>query len=232
MKYWTLAEIRAKIVQECDLEDEDFVRSTELRDYINEAIDEAESEIHGLYEDYFLKQIDVPLTAGTELLSIPALMPDIYGEKIREIMFYTGDGTKVYEVKRLAESRKFAERAIFRTNVSTDLVQFYTRNQTPGNPEIVLVPKATESGFLEISYLRNANRLVLETDICDIPEFVSFVTAHAKVKVYEKEGHPGQQAAMVKLDRERERMVGTLAAKTPDGENKIEMDLSFYEDMN
>ena len=56
MKYWAWSEIRSKIEQECDLEDEDFVRRDELLAYCNEAIDEAEAEIHSLYEDYFLKR--------------------------------------------------------------------------------------------------------------------------------------------------------------------------------
>ena len=66
MKYWAWSEIRSKIEQECDLEDEDFVRRDELLAYCNEAIDEAEAEIHSLYEDYFLKKVDIAVASGNE----------------------------------------------------------------------------------------------------------------------------------------------------------------------
>lgn len=232
MRYWTWAQIREKIEQECDLQDEDFVSPSELLAYANEAIDEAESEIHSLYEDYFLKKVDIPIQSGDEFLPLPVHMPDIYADKIRRVIFTEAGGTTVYTVTRLKDWKKFEQKAVADTQVTTDLYQYFLVNSTPGNPELMLVPRSREAGVLTVWYLRNANRLETDTDICDIPEFVNFVLAHLKMKVYAKEGHVGYPAALERVEAERARMVSVLASRVPDAENEIEMDLSHYDDMN
>jgi len=232
MRYWTWAEIKTKIEQECDLEDEDFVRESELLSYANEAIDEAEAEIHGLYEDYFLKPVDIPVTVGDELISITDNIPDIYADKIRRIIFTLTGSTTTYPVTRLKDWHKFEQKAVFDTQSTTDLYQYFPINSTPGNPQIMLVPKMRESGTLKVWYLRNANRLTVSTDICDIPEFVNFVMAFMKVKVYQKEGHPGLDEATAKLEQQRQQMTSSLQARIPDADNGLEMDMSYYEDMS
>lgn len=232
MRYWSWSEIRTKIEQECDLEDEDFVRRDELLAYCNEAIDEAEAEIHSLYEDYFLKKADLPVVANDELFSMSSLLPDIYADKIRRLIFTEAGSTTTYTVTRLKDWKKFEQKAVADTQVTTDLYQYFIINNTPGNPQIMLVPKSRESGTLTVWYLRNANRLSVDTDICDIPEFINFIFSHMKMKVYAKEGHPGYQEALERLETERARMSAVLAARVPDAENEIELDTSAYEDMN
>ena len=232
MRYWTWGEIRAKIERELDLEDEDFVRAEELLEYANEAIDEAESEIHTLYEDYFLKSADIPVVALDETFSIPTYLPDIYGDKIRRIIFQTSGAATTYTVNRLKDWKKFEFKAVADTGTTTDLYQYMLVNQTAGLPQIMLVPVSRESGTLKVWYLRNANRLSVDADVCDIPEFVNFIFAHMKVKVMGKEGNPGYPAALERLEAERARMTSTLSARTPDADNEIELDTSAYEEMS
>lgn len=231
MKYYTWAEIRTKIEQECDIQDEVFISPEEILAYANEAIDEAEAEIHGLYEDYFLKKVDIPITANDELFSIPTYLSDIYGDKIRRLIF-SANGSLTYTVHRLKDWKKFEFKALSDIAGNTDLYHYFLINQTPGNPQIQLVPKAHESGTLTVWYLRNANRLSVDTDICDIPEFINFIFAHMKVKIYGKEGHPGYNDALERLEVERNRMNAVLSARTPDAENEIELDTTLYNDMN
>lgn len=232
MKFWTLAEIRSKINRESDLEDEDFVRSDELTEYINEAIDEAEAEIHSLYEDYFLKSEEVTVNPGVSQIDLPL---DIYAHKIRRVIFKEGlatESTNVYTVNRVKDWHKFEEKAVYDTQLSTDLYQYFITNATPGAPKMEIMPTIKETGKIKTWYLRNANRLALETDICDIPEFINFIFAHVKVKVQEKEGHPGIQESIMKLEAERNRMNGVLSNMVPDADNEIEMDLSAYQEMS
>jgi len=232
MRFWTWGEIRTKIEQECDLEDEDFVRRSELLAYCNEAIDEAEAEIHSLYEDYFLKLLKIPVTAGLEKISMSTSLPDIYGEKIRSVIYLQNGSTSPYTVRRLKDSAKFIALATSEvTTVSSDY-QYFIVNQTPGNPEMQIVPPLREDGNFNIAYLRNANRLNVDADICDIPEFINFIFAHMKTKVYAKEGHPGYPEAIERLETERNRMNAVLASRTPDMDNIIEVDMSHYGDMN
>ena len=210
MRYWTWGEIRTKIEQECDLEDETFIR---------------------LYEDYFLKKVEIPIIANDELFAIPTYMSDIYADKIRRIIFKSS-GDTTYTITRLKDWKKFEQKALADTQTTTDLYQYFLINSTPGSPQIMLVPKARESGTMVVWYLRNANRLSIDADICDIPEFINFIFAHLKVKIYSKEGHPGYQEALERLETERNRMNSVLSSRVPDAENEIELDMSSYNEMN
>lgn len=227
-RFWTLAELTAKIRNDLDLEEETFVRPDEITDYINEAIDEAESEIHGLYEDYFLTRATLNLVADQELYDLPG---NIYGDKIRRITY--NNTSSVYKIERIQDWKKFEKYEIARNFETSDLYQYFLLNNEPGEVKILLTPKARETGpFATVWYIRQANRLVNPTDKCDIKEAHNFILQHAKKRIYEKEGHPNVQLAIADLERERMIMVSTLASRAPDAENEIELDMSFYEEMN
>lgn len=227
-KYRTLAQIREKIKREVDLQEEVFVRPCELLEYINEAIDEAEAEIHSMYEDYFLSRATINLEPGQEEYDLPE---NIYAHKIRRIVY--NNDSSVYTVTRIRDWRKFEAQNIARNFAVSDLYRFFLINDQPAQPKILLVPKSREQGpFLSIWYLRQANHLVNDTDICDIPEFYNFIYAYVKVKIYDKEVHPGLQRAEVYLEQQRKLMQGTLATMVPDAENEIELDNEIYEEHN
>jgi len=95
MKLWTYNEAKLKIERDLDLQEESFVTPEEMLAYFNDAIDEAESEIHNLFEDYFLTEATVTLAAGTDRYSLPS---DIFANKIRMLWF--SDGQLRYQVKR------------------------------------------------------------------------------------------------------------------------------------
>jgi len=227
--YWTWAEIRAKIKRDTDTEDEVFVRTEELLEYANDAIREAEAEIKSLYDDYFLTKTDMDLTQGVSEYSLPT---DIYAHKIRRVIY--NNGSSVYTIERIQDWKKFESKAIADNFSTSDLYQFFVFNPTVGDPKMILVPKARETatGVMTVWYQRDANRLAVDTDICDIPEFISFVFKHIKHAIYEKEGHPNMDRAYRDLNVERKRMEGVLATMVPDAKNEIEMDYSFYEEMN
>jgi hypothetical protein len=229
MRYWTWSEIKQKVENDCDIQDETFIQPNELLGYVNEAIDEAESEIHALYEDYFLTKSDIVVASLDEELAMPT---DIYAQKIRKIIFTSSGGGSTYSVDRMKDWHKFEEKALTDISQTSDLYKYFLINETAGSPKILLVPKMREAGTMRVWYLRNANRIYTDTDICDIPEFISFVIAHMKVRVFEKEGHPGLPGAVQNLAMERERMNGVLAQMVPDADNEVEMDLRLYEEMN
>jgi hypothetical protein len=233
MRYWTWTEIKTKVEQDLDLEDEDFVRESELLSLANEAIDEAEAEIHTLYEDYFLSKATISVVANDTSFSIPTYLSDIYGDKIRRILFQVGVSSTVYTVNRLRDWHKFEEKALADAGTNNgDLYRYMLLNQTAGSPQILLVPAAREAGTLTVWYLRNANRLTTGSDVCDIPEFINFVIAHIKCRILHKEGNPNYSEALERLEAERTRMNATLSSRVPDANNEIEMDMSVYEDMS
>lgn len=230
-KYYTWGEIRAKISRDLDIEEENFVRPQELVEYANEAIDEYEAEINtmtGDAIDYFLNKSTISLVADQDEYDLP---DEIYAHKIRRIMY--NNNSTVYEV-RPAKHRKFEKKAIADNFNTSDLHEYFIYNPTVANPKIVLIPKARETGpNMQIWFLRNLNRMTGDdADICDIPVCINFIFQYIKVRVYEKEGHPNLTFGVAALEKQRTIMQGVFVDSQPDGNDLIEMDLSYYEELN
>lgn len=229
--YLTYAQILDKVKKDLDLEDELFVQQTEMLGYANEAVRDAEAEILTIYEDYFLARATITLVSGTEAHSLPS---NIYAHKIRGLVYK--NGATVYQLERMRDWRKFSE---YSENIATgsgNVYAWFLDNTAVGAPKILLSPTPTESGaFITAWYIRTANRFLdngLATDICDIPEFVSYVIQYMKTRCYEKEvGHPNIPLAQAELERCRAKMVETLTAMVPDAQNELEPDFSFYGEM-
>lgn len=230
MIYTTYADIKQKVQDDLDLQGELFITDRELLGYCNAGIDECESEIHTIYEDYFLSEAVIDLVAEQSLYDLPA---NIYAMKIREMVYDDDNGT-TYEVKRLhgfdrLEIQKLADRYS-----STSWHRYYIINNAASTitslPQIKLVPKSrvTVSSGLVVHYLRNANRMVDDNSVCDIPEFAQFVIQYIKSRCYEKEGHPNIELARVDLEKYRGLMRDTLSNMIIDGDNQVKADFSFY----
>ena len=229
MRYWTYAEIKSKVLKDLGLEQEESVRDDELLAYCNEAIDECESEIHTIYEDYFLTSATVDLVSGTSLYAMPS---NIYANKIRGVVYRNGN--TVYPVTRIKELNRFIDIMMTSTNdTSASYRYFLINNSAATGIQMQLVPASRETlpAAITMWYLRNANRMVALTDICDIPEFTSFVIQWMKMRCYEKEGDGRFQAAATMTDQQRQQMVETLSAMIPDGDTSLEADTSHYRDM-
>jgi len=229
-KFWTLLQLTTKIERDLALEDEDFVQPDELTDYINEAIDEAEAEVHGLYEDYFLCRSTITLVSGTSEYALPT---SIYAHKIRRITYRRG--TRTYTINRIRDWKKFEEFELDKVGGAQSEAEYryLLVNEAAGSPKILFTPDVAESGaYVTVWYYRQANRLSADADLMDIPEAANFVLQHVKVRCYEKEGHPNLAKAMSDLERERALLQSTLTAMIPDADTTIEMDLSLYEEMN
>lgn len=224
MKLWTYAEAKAKIQRDLDLTEETFVSDQELKEYFNDAIDEAEAEIHNLYEDYFLSEATITLAIGTNRYALPT---DIYANKIRNLWFKQNDCW--YQIKRTRHKDRPAQ------NIDKNLeYTFQIQHRTPSEGiTLRLFPDVSHDGpYVEMQYIRNANRIVLDTDLIDMPECIAFIFAFVKEKVCDKESHPLLASAQVKLEKQRELMLTTLKTMVPDEDNNIDPDMSFYEDMN
>lgn len=225
--FWSYAEIKAKVESDLDLEDETFIRADEMLGYANEAVDEAEAEIHGIYEDYFLTRSPLALVTGTEEYAFPS---NIYANKIRRIMYRNGGD--YYTISRIRDWKKFEEYTEEIAYQSSTRYRYFLINSTAGAPKIVLSPPAKETSASNVTiwYIRNANRFAADTDKCDIPEFVEFVIQYMKVRCYEKEGNPLVQKAITDLEQQRDQMTATLQAMVIDDDDEIQPDLTLYRD--
>jgi len=230
-KFWTWAQIYSKMKSELDMDEEDFIDEDEMREYANDAIDVIEAHILTLCDDYFLRRGTITLVSGTDEYELPS---DIYAMKIRGVVYY--NGANIYDVKRIKEWNKFITYRDYRYQVTgTEDYRYFIQNETVGTPHILLSPPAYESGaYLEIWYLRQANRLESGTDICDIPEFISYIFDSMREKLYYKEAAGSAKHVMAREDRDASlaRAIDTLSGMVPDTDNEIEPDTRFYEEMN
>lgn len=243
MKLWTYKEARDKIKLDLDLTEEDFVTENEFIGYFNEAIDEAEAEIHTLNEDYFLTRATLPLCAGESDISLP---DNIYAQKIRGLIY--SNGSTLYPVRRVRGSQKFFDIAMSEQSVGSEDYRYLIRNDSSdAGYKIALVPPSREDGdYLTLWYLRNANRVPLvgeakdgggtyaladvESIRLDIPEFVSFVIQYVKCRCMEKEGDPRIDGAMAVLQEQRKMLVDTLTQMVVDDDSEVVQDMSHYYD--
>lgn len=228
MKFWTWAEIRAKVERDLDLEGETFITPDEMLGYANEAIDEVERTVHTLCQDYFLTRASISLVQGQEAYDLP---PNIYAMKVRSIV--CREGASAWRVERIRDWHKFEQYETEQTD-GGDQYQYgyFIINATAGQPQFLLAPTPTSTGTLKVWYLRNANNLVLDTDVCDIPEAANYVMQYIKVRCYEKEQNPMLQKAIEDLATEKTTTISTLSSQVVDNANEIETDTRLYDDMN
>ena len=229
MRYWTWAEIKAKVLRDLDLEGETFINEAELLGYANEAIDEVERQILTLCEDYFLARGQITLVSGQEEYAIP---PNIYGMKIRQIIYRAG--TQVWKLKRLRNWHKIAIYETEKTIMNgTQQYGYFILNSVEGeSPKLLLTPTPTEAGsYLYIWYIRNANELTGDASKCDIPEAVNYVMSYMKMKCLEKELHPNLPKAIQDVEQQKADTLKTLSDMYADNEDTIEPDYRLYAEM-
>jgi hypothetical protein len=77
-----------------------------------------------------------------------------------------------------------------------------------------------------------ATRAIILATVIDIPEFSTFIMEWVKANCLFKEGDPRLQGCIAKLEQQRKQLNDTLSNREPDDDNTMELDLSFYEDMN
>ena len=235
MIYKTFAEIKAKVERETDMEAEDFVQPQEFIDYVNDGIDEVESEIHklGLEDEYFLKYSYIPLNLGVEEYDLPT---DIYSNKIRRIVYKSGS-TNLYTIKRLRGRLKFEELESINQNGTIDYYKYMIINPDPSAlPQLLLVPSARETSTtnVKIWYIRNANRWIADdTQNCDLPEIaMNYLYAYVAWRIYSKDGTGKQGEAMARKDDLKKQMIETLTNMVPDEDSEMDKDLDLYVELS
>lgn len=234
MEYKTYSEIKTKIERELDIEAEEFIQTDEFLGYVNDGIDECEARIHklGLEDNYFLTKAFLALTQGVEDYALPV---NIYADKIKKVIYV--NGATLYEIRRLRGQRMFEEIALINQyNNASDFYRFILRNDTAAAGKVFqLVPPSRETlgQGVTLWYIRNANKMVDDTSICDLPEIaVQYLYQYIKYRCYEKEGHPNQDSARAELGQIEATMMATLEQQVPDDHTEIEQDLSIYTEMS
>ena len=219
----TLAQIRAKIKNDLDLNEETFITDTEIDSLINAGIRDVEAEIHGLYEDYYFTFTTISLVNGTSTYDLPT---DIYADKVRSIQY--NDGSSKYEIKRIRDI------SIIPYIGTGDDYSYMITNSTSAGRKIKLYPasRETNSTNVNIYYIRKAKELSSDSDSCDIPvSFLNYVFWRVKLSIYEKESSPMSDVAAKEVADAKDKMIATLSNRVPDDDNKILPNFDYYEDL-
>ena len=228
----TLTVLMNKVKSDLDLEDEinPFTNNKDLRRFFNDSIQDAEAEIHNIFEDYFLAETDLTMTSGSSLVSMPT---DIFANKIRKLMYFHPTLSQRYTINFLRNLQTIM------SVDSSDNYKYRIINDTDdgGVPKIKLFPDSQETSTnLKCYYLRNAKTFDIDgsddSENVDIPEFERFLVARVKMFVYEKDSDPRFQVAQIETERYRKMMVETLSRSRPDDDSLIQPDYSFYDDFS
>jgi hypothetical protein len=200
------------------------------RPCINEAIDNAEKIVKNTYADYFLDKDTLTLVEGANEVAMPSRL---YAHKIRRIIYRSG--SQRYTMNRVKDWKKFeVYDEEFSANSSSSELRYFILNQSAGSPKILLTRNASgadAAATVTCWFVRQANRLVDDSDIMDIPEAANYVMQYMKFKCYEKEGHPNLSLAVTQLNSEETSLQTDLTDMIPDADDEMEMDGSFYEEM-
>ena len=221
MKTW--GELKSEIQKEYNVEGEDFVSDTELITWANEGKDQAEKEIISLYDKYLETDGNLTLVQGQAEVSLPE---DIYANKITAI--YYDNGVEKYEIKLIKKKEDIY-------NICEgDRYRYTIKNSASDGIKLVLYPTPRESSStnVKIHYIRESKTLTDDNSLVDIPLADAFVKQYVKDKIKEKEiGPMNVQGESPALTIERRLLIEALTHMIPsDDADKIELDLSFYED--
>lgn len=224
----TFGQLLERIKDDLDIEDTEnpFISDEDIRQYMNEAIEDAESEIHNIYEDYFLQIGALTMTNGSKSVTFPT---NIYANKIRKLFYFPTDKNLRYEVKPIRDKQ------VLMDVESNDDYQYHIINDSVAGNHIELEPASRETSTnLKCLYIREARKFLTDgTEDAiqiDIPEFQRFLRQHAVYHILLKDGSPMAAEAKENMDRYRVKMVETLNRSVPDDNDVVAQDLSFYQD--
>ena len=229
MAFKTLLDLTTKIEKDLDLEEEEFVQPQELIEYINDAISMSEAQIVklGLRDKYFLTRSTINIVAGQEDYDLPS---NIYANKIVKVIYQ--NGATLYTVKPIDAKEMFEDIQFLNKYTTTEFYRYLIRHDSPGVEKLQIVPKAVLSvaNALTVWFYRDANKLTVDTDICDLPEICyQFIYQSVRTRVYEKERGQAWREAMADLKVISDLMIDTLTQQIVDSDlTSVEQDMSVY----
>lgn len=228
MIYKTFGQLQSELQGEIDMVDESIVSPAVMQEIINQAVFCAEADILDIYEDYFKSRAFIPLVQGQADYPLPA---NIFANKIRGFTY--ANGAIIYPIKEMKGLDLFYRvEQVNQFGQALDY-QYMIRNDSGTNPVLQLLPasRETASQVAVLWYIRHANRFTAPTDLCDIPEFYTFVLAYAKWKCLMLDmGNPMIADAEKEMIAQQTLMQETLTNMIVDDNNFVESDMSFYQE--
>jgi len=224
MKVWTWGEMREKIQEDLNLKDEAFITPSELLGYANDAVTDAESLVIPIYDKYFESEVNLELIDGQVVYDLPV---DIYANKITHVQY--NNGAHKYQIRRIRNLEEIAHVC------PNDDYRYRIVNKTADGIKIYLYPASKENstGNVTIYFLREAQEIIDDTSIVDIPEGNQYIIQHIKDACANKEmGTMYSAPPSPALERKEKNFISAISDMVPDEDNKIRPDFSFYHDFD
>ena len=219
-------ELKQEIQAEYDIQDENFISPGELMGFVNEAIDEAETEILTLNQgQYFKTHTSFDMEDGVSEILLPS---NIFATKIIGLQYVndaTGEFWPINPVKDISEIP-----ALLKGCGEMKFDAFY-KDTDPAGWAIKLYPTPTETipGVLKLYYIRNAGKIINDESVIDLPEAIGFLKQYVLDKCANKERMTPDAEESAALKRKRKQLIESLERQFPDNNNQYPVDLSFFE---
>ena len=95
---------------------------------------------------------------------------------------------------------------------------------------ITLTTTGSSTGYFNVSIA--ATDLLINAQLLDIPEFITFLLQWVKCRCFEKEGDPRLSGAVATLEQQRTQLQATLVEMVVDSDTTIEIDYTHYQEMS
>lgn len=216
---WTLDRLTTKIQADLQLHAEVFVQASDIKSFINDAIDDAEELIIDSFSDFFISFQDYTVTAGQSQLDFPS---DIYELRTRG-MYYDKNSFSQdpnsgvwYKVKKIPLET-------ISTVYSQDFYQYRTVNDQQAGPKIQIFPdiRSDSTGRFRLWYIRKARRLDALTDVLEPGLRPQFILSHAKIAILQKEGSDMLPLEIQKFGEQKKKLLDSLSRVSDDDEDSF-----------
>src|SRR6478735_5239995 len=214
---WPLSRIVSKVQDDMELHEENFVTTEDLKQFVNDAIDDAEEIIIDCFSDFFLTYAFADVEVEDDEIELPF---DIYESRLRGIWFNASGfeslspSGEAYKVKKIK-----LEQLVDVT--SGDAYRYRLFNHALLGQKLKIYPPIREDSddkFL-LCYIRQARRLNETTDVLEKGIRIQYVLTHVKKAVASKIGDPMLEELKVKLDEQKNVFKRSLSRLTDDDED-------------
>ena len=232
MAYKTFGELNTQVSKELDIEDEEFIQSSELLGYFNTGVNIIEAEIVklGLREKYLQDEAFISLVQGQSDYSLPS---DIIDTKIRKIIYR--NGTIIYTMNPMKTEDSYEAEDVLSLYPGSEWYMWAIYKLT-NDYTLRIVPEAALSvtDALRVIYFKDLNRYTDDAIECDIPEIcLEFLLSYVRYRVYMKETHANTEREKADMGNFLSLMRDTLSGQIADPRiDLLDQDLSHYEEMS
>lgn len=128
MTFITYAQLKERVEQRLDLEEEVFIQATEFLAYTKDGIALCESIIHKFRADdvYFEACAPLALVTGKQDYALPS---NIYGNKIRKIVYTKNNN--IFEIRRMTKKDRYFDMAMRDQFYQDTIYKYMILNQDP-----------------------------------------------------------------------------------------------------